>query len=211
MSFALRQFIGCLLFFLAGPLSNAELAGTPTQEINVATTVALPTGTTNALPPLPEGVTHLKSDEFFRRPVGPRGLELCANLKALDGHRVRILGYMVRQGQPSPWKLLLAPSPLTTHEREYGLAEDLPPQLVHVTTDRSTPPIVPFTPGPLLLTGTLSVGNRDEADGRVSLVRLQLDPPSPEARRALTAGQQPRARTGPQLSPSANPRIGATP
>jgi hypothetical protein len=41
---------------------------------------------------------------------------------------------------------------------------------------------VPYTPGLMLLTGTLSVGNRPEPDGRISLVRLELDPPSPGAK-----------------------------
>jgi hypothetical protein len=42
-----------------------------------------------------------------------------------------------------------------------------------------------LTPGLLLLTGTLSIGNRTEADGRISTVRLQLDPPTNEQRQAL--------------------------
>jgi hypothetical protein len=56
---------------------------------------------------------------------------------------------------------------------------------MHVFTDASAPATVPFTPGPLLLTGTLSVGNRQEPSGRVSLVRLQLDPPTEAQREAL--------------------------
>jgi hypothetical protein len=35
---------------------------------------------------------------------------------------------------------------------------------------------VPFTSGPFLLTGTLALGNRLEADGRTSIARLTLDP-----------------------------------
>ncbi|MBL9135030.1 MAG: hypothetical protein JNK85_04140 [Verrucomicrobiales bacterium] len=149
-----------------------------------------------AHPPSPRqdssGVTEVEWSDFFKMPVGPRGLEFTEKLRDLDGKRVRLLGYMVRQGQPSPWKILLTPLPCSTHEREYGLAEDLPPQTVHVFVDRSSPPVVPFTPGPLLLTGVLSIGNRDEADGRVSSVRLQLDAPSPEDRRALNAAMRPK-------------------
>ena len=37
---------------------------------------------------------------------------------------------------------------------------------------------VPHTPGLLLLTGTLSVGNKPEPDGRISTVRLTLDQPA---------------------------------
>jgi hypothetical protein len=39
-----------------------------------------------------------------------------------------------------------------------------------------------------LLTGTLSLGNRAEPDGRISLVRMELDPPS--------AFPRPKARFG---------------
>jgi hypothetical protein len=42
----------------------------------------------------------------------------------------------------------------------------------------------------LLLTGTLNLGTREEADGRISSVRLVLDPPTPDQRKALTAIQK---------------------
>lgn len=139
---------------------------------------------TNALPPLPPGVTELKFSEFFRQPIGPRGLEYTAKLRALDGRRIRILGYMVRQATPTEHCFLLANHPITVNEAEYGLCDDLPASAVHVFTTADAPANTPFTPGPLLLTGTLRVGNRVETDGRVSAVRLFLDAPSAEQRLA---------------------------
>jgi hypothetical protein len=129
------------------------------------------------LPPLPPGVAELKFSDFFE-PIGRRGLELAQGLRALDSKRVRILGYMVRQCEAPPGLFLLAPLPVTLHTHEYGLADDLPPTALHVQMsagDAGRP--VPYTPGLLLLTGTLSVGSHDEADGRTSCVRLKLDPP----------------------------------
>ena len=38
--------------------------------------------------------------------------------------------------------------------------------------------ILSGAPGLMLLTGTLSVGHHEETDGRVSVVRLALDPPA---------------------------------
>jgi len=131
----------------------------------------------SALPPAPEGVTHLDFGDFFKLPVGPEGLELTAKVAALDGRKVRLLGYMVRQANPSPWKILLSPIPVVTREREYSHAEDLPPNVVHVFLPRDPHPIRPHAPGLFLLTGRLEVGNRSEADGRVSMFRLFLDPP----------------------------------
>jgi len=130
------------------------------------------------LPPLPAGVEELKFNEFFQQPVGPRGLEYTEKLRHLNGRRVRVLGYMAEQSRPAPRCLLLAPIPVKLHEDEWGFCEDLPATVLHVFVDPSGPETVPYTPGLLLLTGTLSVGNRVEPDQRVSTVRLQLDPPA---------------------------------
>lgn len=155
--------------------------------------VSAPAGTTNKveLPPLPTGVTDLSFDEIFTMPVGPKGLEVTAKTRDLAGKRVRMLGYMVKQSQPSPWTLLLSPLPLTLHESHYGFAEDLPPQTVHVFTERTVTPLVPYTPGLLLLTGRLELGPREEPGGRVSHIRLFLDPPTSEQRKALVARANP--------------------
>lgn len=132
---------------------------------------------TRPLPPAPEGVTDLKFGDIFKSPVGEKGLEFSEKAKVLAGKKVRILGHMVQQSSPTPWKILLSPKAITVCEREYGLCDDLPPSVVHVLLPKGPNPVAQFTPGLLLLTGTLSIGNRDESDGRVSSVRLQLDPP----------------------------------
>lgn len=136
-------------------------------------------------PPLEAPV--LRFDELFA-PAGRRGLEYSATARALDGQRVRVRGYMVRQEDPAPGSLLLAPIPLTLHEHEYGLADDLPPTAVQVfvPTDADRP--VPWMPGPLMLTGTLDLGPREEPGGRVSAVRLLLDPPVPPEQEVCAPG-----------------------
>lgn len=128
------------------------------------------------LPPVPDGVTHLKFSDFFVCPTGPRGLEYTAEIKRLDGQRVRILGFMVRQTRPAPGTIILAPYMAATHEGEYGLCDDLPPATLFVHVPKYSDLAVPFTPGPLLLTGKLELGSRQETDGRISHVRLLLDP-----------------------------------
>lgn len=151
------------------------LSGSPTEAERPAANAA--TAKPHELPPLSAGVEELKFSEFFAQPVGPRGLEYTEKLRRLNGHRVRILGYMVEQSQPAPRCLLLAPIPVKLHEDEWGFCEDLPAAVLHVFVAPGAPEVVPFTPGLLLLTGTLSVGNRVEPDQRVSTVRLQLDSP----------------------------------
>ncbi len=139
------------------------------------------------LPPPPLGVRDLRFTELFA-PTGRRGLEYSETARALAGRRVRLLGYIVRQEEPTPGTLLLAPLPLVLHEHEYGMADDLPPTTVHVLvpTERERP--VPWTPAPLLLTGTLDLGPREEPDGRVSVVRLLLDPPVPPEQEVCAVG-----------------------
>lgn len=134
------------------------------------------------LPPLPTGVAEIKFGDFFVRPVGTHGLELTDKLRQLDGQRVRILGFMVQQEEPPPGRLMLAPMPVQIHEHDNGLAEDLPASVMFVSVPTSQNAPVPFVPGLMLLTGTLSVGSRPESDGRISLVRLALDPPEKFAR-----------------------------
>lgn len=163
-----------------GPLAAANASG---PQVAAPPATAVHASPAPSIPPAPEGVTDLKFNEMFK-PVGPRGLEYTDKLRALDGKRVRLLGHMVKQSRPMPWTLLLAPVPLSLHESEYGFAEDMPATVVHVFTQRNASPIVPFTPGLVLLTGTLSVGNRQEPDGRVSSVRLNLDPPDAGQRAA---------------------------
>jgi len=130
------------------------------------------------LPPLPRGVTELKFSEFFVTPVGPGGLVFAEKLTGLEGKRVRLIGYMVEQDHGVPGKFLLAAIPLHLHEHDSALADDLPAAVVHVTVPTCRDRAVPYARGLMMLTGTLSVGPRDEADGRVSLVRLALDPPN---------------------------------
>jgi len=163
---------------------------------NFAAANLAPTPPSVALPPLPEGVSELTFQDFFKTPIGPRGLETTALLESLNGKRVRILGYMVREkaadaddhsaedasapatNGPVPDRFLLTSVPQMTNFAHYGLCEDLPPQTLYVTLADPRKSPVPFTSGPLLLTGILTVGVQTEPDGRTSVVRLTLDPVS---------------------------------
>lgn len=166
--------------------SATEAASATTTGTNL---FFLPSSTNSVLqlPPLSSGVTELKFNEFFRQPIGPRGVEFTDKLRSLEGRRIRILGYMARQAKPADHCFLLAPVALTLNEIEYGHADDLPVTTVHVFTTAESPTQTPYTPGLLLLTGKLSLGNRLETDGRTSTVRLLLDAPSAEQKEAAHA------------------------
>ncbi len=173
---------------------NGSRRGILRQQAPPAAEV-VPKAAPRPLPNLPEGVSDLKFVEIFKSPVGERGLEFSDKTKTLDGKKVRLLGYMVRQSTYTPWKILLSAMPVTVCEKEYGFCDDLPASIVHVTLPKGASPIPQFTPGLMLLTGTLHLGNREEADGRLSTVRLDLlQPPTAPAAsipRAVTEATAP--------------------
>ena len=117
-------------------------------------------------------VPRLAFTNLYVMPIGPRGLEYAESVRTLVGKRVRFDGYMVRQASPIPYAILLSPLPLTLHEKEYGLAEDLPPSSIHVFLRKSSTPFLRPIRGPLSVEGTLELGPREEGDGRISNVRL---------------------------------------
>lgn len=166
---------------LASFLAITVLCGQPPARQSASLPATPPAPTPSAfplqgtLPPAPEGVVDFSLDRLYVQPAGRRGLEFTAEARELNGKRVRLTGFMVRQTQPIPWCFLLSPVTLTLHEREYGLAEDLPATALHVFFPRVLPPVLPWERRPLIATGVLSLGNREEADGRISSARLQID------------------------------------
>ncbi|MCX7174570.1 MAG: hypothetical protein NT159_11745 [Proteobacteria bacterium] len=135
-----------------------------------------------------EDATDLKFHEFFKLPVGPRGLEATEKLKSLAGKRIRMVGYMARQEIPTAGFFVLSPLPVSLGDEDESLADDLPASVVFVHVHPPGDKPLPFSPGLLRVTGILSIGAHEESDGHVSSVRLQLDP---EIVQALAAGQRP--------------------
>ena len=155
--------------------------------------------TAEAVPPSSADVPELKFNEFFVSPIGDRGLRFTDKLRSLDGKRVRVLGYMARQEQPVPGMFLFNAIPVRLNEEHYGLADDLPAATLFVSLPKNRDQVVPHTPGLMFLTGTLSVGNREEADGRISTVRLALEVPESAAKknfRSSPKGAEQLARRG---------------
>lgn len=124
------------------------------------------------LPALPANIAELKFRDFFVLPLGEGEPKFTQQLQGLDGRRVRIVGYMARQETPGPGIFLMTPMPMAVA----AAADDLPAATLFV----HLPPALAgrtatHAAGLVALTGTLSIGSRQEADGRTSRVRLQLD------------------------------------
>jgi len=135
-----------------------------------------------------QSLTELQFGAFFKSPVGPAGLELTETLRKANGKIVCLVGYMVKQEAPAIGRFFLTPLPLETHEHADGEADDLPASTVMVYLDDSQKDlVVPHATGLLALEGLLSVGRREDQEGRISWVQLQL---SPSGIKLLTKGQQ---------------------
>ena len=130
-----------------------------------------------AVTSIADAITELKFRDFFALPIGPHGLVPSARLLGLAGQRVRVVGYMVRQEQPSPGLFILAPLPVALGDEDESFADDLPAATVYVhLADADRDHRTPWMPGLLAVTGVLRLGATAEADGRQSFVRLDLDP-----------------------------------
>jgi hypothetical protein len=149
-------------------------------------------GVNGKLPPAPAGVTDLKFSEMFRMPVGPKGLEPTEKLLSLEGKRIRMVGYMVKQEREFTDYLILTPTPVEMGDEDESLSDDLPVTslFVHLAPGTAAKAL-PNVQGLMQLTGTLRLGAHEEPDGHVSSIRLELDAPSSRqlAKLSLTAAR----------------------
>jgi hypothetical protein len=121
------------------------------------------------------GIADLKFNEFYKTPVGPKGLELTPKLVDLIGKKVRIVGYMAKTEPATSGMFILSPFPVDLGDEDEKLVDDFPPNVIFVQLSDKTL-AVPTIQGLIKLTGTLRVGSFEEVDGHVSSFRLELDP-----------------------------------
>lgn len=123
-----------------------------------------------------ENLPTITFQEFFKMPVGPRGLDISSKLSSLNNKRVRITGYVAQEDDPTPGIFMLTPHPVNVGEKADGMADDLPASTLFVhMPPKDADKVLAYRPAPWVLTGTLQVGNQEEANGRTSVVRLIMD------------------------------------
>ena len=118
--------------------------------------------------------TDLRFNEFYRLPIGPRGLEPSRKLLALEGQSVRLVGYRVPMATAPPGLLILSPLPVSLGDEDESFADDLPASAVYVHLSEAAAAALPPA-GLLSVSGRLQLGAQREADGRFSFVRLVLE------------------------------------
>ena len=117
----------------------------------------------------------LSFGDLLQHPIGPNGLEIASNAKSMQGHNVRLLGFMVKSEEDSIGYFYLTPMPIQMSEHADGPANDLPASTVLVKLDPSQANwAVAHKVGALVLEGTLLVGRHEDAQGTVSWFQLQL-------------------------------------
>ena len=73
------------------------------------------------------------------------------------------------------WSCAMLALAVSMAEKEDGPADDMPATVAFVHVENGKDWVVPHVPGLLKLTGILSLGPKEEPDGRVSAVRLLAD------------------------------------
>jgi hypothetical protein len=93
---------------------------------------------------------------------------------ALNGQRVRLVGFMAEMELPIKGGFYLVPRPLSLDEAGGGTA-DLPLESVLVVVPSMEGKVIAPVKGALEGIGRFEVGNRSDDEGRVSNFRLKLD------------------------------------
>jgi len=174
----MKAALGLFPFILGSLIGHAEQ---PTQQTwsrfqsQAANALEMAQRQRSALPPLPEGVSELKFQDFFKPVIGDRGLEYSDRLQTLDGRRVRIAGFMVREQPRSNGVFMLSPWPSRVESDGFCQYEDFPPATLHVLVPNAAEP-VPYRPGLVVFTGVLSVKPDSMPDGRNCVASLTLEP-----------------------------------
>lgn len=177
-SLALRT--GAFAVAWSATVAIAHAPQAPSEIREAPATLAV----TATLPPTPDGVAELRFRDLITLPIGARGLEASDTLRALDGKRVRVVGFMVQQSTPVPGRFLLSPLPAAIGDDDEGLADDVPPALLEITlaTPHAT---VAHVTGLLQISGTLELGPHESTGNpRIAFARIR-----PDARTAKALAQ----------------------
>lgn len=113
--------------------------------------------------------------DVFVTPAGPKGLEYTGKIKALAGHKVAMTGHMVKSYGPDPSIFVFSDVPRVHNEREEGLADSLPPSLLHVVMEVRPGDAPAWRREKMTIYGVLDIGPRQEMNGRISYLRMRCD------------------------------------
>jgi hypothetical protein len=163
---------------VAGGLGATEGATWARFQKQAAVTLQAAQRNSKPLPELPAGVQELRFQDLFNPVIGDRGPEYTDIVKRLNGKKVRVAGFMVRELNRKGGVFMLAPWPTRIESDGYCVYEDFPPATLHVLLPEVFTKPLPFSPGLLAVTGTLDLSPGQMPDGRNCVASIRLDPES---------------------------------
>jgi hypothetical protein len=138
-----------------------------------ALSVTLASGAASDVTPAP---ATLGFADFYKVPIGPRGLEPGRKLLALAGSRVELVGYVARRADPASGPAILAAVPVELGDEDEGLADDLPASVAYLHPLRDDLVVsLGACRGAMRVAGRLEIGPLSEPDGRTSFIRVLAD------------------------------------
>ncbi len=149
-------------------LTHAEPVAADSPHAEVPTIRIVP-----RRPPASLSIPTLDFQQFYR--FGARAPEPSAELLALAGKKVTLVGFMVLLDTPVLGGFYLSPYPAACDESGAGRG-DVPPTSVLVLPKVAQGKQVAFVPGALEVTGILEVGNK-ETSGETWTIRLIVEDP----------------------------------
>jgi len=118
---------------------------------------------------------ELSFTNVFVVPAGPRGLEYTVEARRLEQQLVRMTGFMVRTANQDPSAFMFAGHPVTTFGQEYGIVDDVPPNMAVAVLQPKAGHGSAWQPFAITVYGRLELGARSEADGHISHLRIRTD------------------------------------
>lgn len=170
-------FVACLIAAASiGAAANLHAHGTTSVQVIGADKVPSALAVRAKLAEPPKGTQELKFQDMFQMPVGPKGLNASERLSNLDGHHVRMVGFMVRSSEPRSSAFILAPMPVEISDEDEAEADDIPFNAVLVNLPARSAQPIPNMDGLLQVTGVLRVSSVQDTDSsRIFAVSIELD------------------------------------
>jgi hypothetical protein len=120
-------------------------------------------------------INLINFNSFFKKPIGPLGLEINPDIMKINNKKVQLTGFMEQKESDPVGQFVLSPRPIKTSEDSDGDASDLPPSATLILLDKDQRNmIVPYKEGLITVEGILKVGRFEQEDGSVSWFRIEL-------------------------------------
>ena len=122
-------------------------------------------------------ISVINFSNFYKKPIGPLGLEIDPEILKLNNKYVQLSGFMEQRETDPIGSFMLTPRPIQSAEDADGDASDLPPSATLVVLDQiQKEMIIPHREGIVTVQGIFKIGRFVKEDGSVNWFRIELAP-----------------------------------